>query len=168
MDERTWTTVDKTGWKPGPWKTEVDKLQWPDPATGLPCLIRRAGLGHLCGYVGVPPGHPFYGVAWEDLPELSPDVNYAAACQEGPEGETICHVPGPGEPDHLWWLGFDCGHAWDIQPNRPRLTLDGYDDVNERLNEHIIAGGGAYRTVEVVRAIVTILAAQVAALSAAT
>ena len=43
-------------------------------------------------------------------------LTYADSCQEGPEEATICHIPGPGEPEPLWWLGFDCGHAWDISP----------------------------------------------------
>jgi hypothetical protein len=30
----------------------------------------------------------------------------------------ICHVPGPGEPDDVWWLGFDCVHGGDNAPSR--------------------------------------------------
>jgi hypothetical protein len=32
------------------------------------------------------------------------------------QGE-ICHTPEPGETDDLIWIGFDCGHAWDIIPD---------------------------------------------------
>jgi hypothetical protein len=28
----------------------------------------------------------------------------------------ICHLPAPGEPDDLWWFGFDCAHAGDETP----------------------------------------------------
>jgi hypothetical protein len=28
----------------------------------------------------------------------------------------ICHVPDEGEPDDLWWFGFDCAHAGDFTP----------------------------------------------------
>lgn len=29
---------------------------------------------------------------------------------------SICCEVEPGEPDDLWYFGFDCGHAWDISP----------------------------------------------------
>lgn len=32
------------------------------------------------------------------------------------ETTAICHVPAPGADDHVWWFGFDCGHAWDLMP----------------------------------------------------
>ena len=53
--------VDKSGWPAGPWHREPDKIQWQDEATGLPCLIVRGPVGSLCGYVGVPSGHPLHG-----------------------------------------------------------------------------------------------------------
>lgn len=58
--EWRWDKI-KPSWGPGPWEEEPDKRQWTDPATGLPCLIVRNRLGGLCGYVGVPPSHPWYG-----------------------------------------------------------------------------------------------------------
>lgn len=62
MDTREWTTVDKAKWGPGPWMSEPDKRQWPDEATGLPCLmVRNPGGGNWCGYVGVPATHPLHG-----------------------------------------------------------------------------------------------------------
>jgi hypothetical protein len=120
MEHKTWTTMDKTSWGPGPWADEPDKEQFSDEATGLPCLIKRSGLsGALCGYVGVPEGHPWHGKDYQDLDDVvgvHGGLTYADSCEEGPEGTTICHVPGPGEPEPLWWLGFDCHHAWDIGP----------------------------------------------------
>ena len=47
--------------EPGPWDREPDKIQYEDPDTGYPCLVKRTSLGHLCGYVGVPEGHPAHG-----------------------------------------------------------------------------------------------------------
>ena len=117
MEHKTWTTVDKTAWGEGPWSGEVDKEQFTDEATGLPCLVKRNHSGSLCGYVGVSEGHPWFG---KDYGDLSADVHggltFADFCQEGDEAHTICHVPGPGEPDRVYWLGFDCGHAWDLVP----------------------------------------------------
>ena len=123
--ERTYTTVDKSEWGDGPWQDEPDKVQWKDEATGLPCLAKRHGrAGHWCGYVGVPEGHPAFGKDYDDVrvatddgwPDAHGGLTYAAHCQEGDEAEAICHIPDPGEPDHVWWLGFDCAHSGDLSP----------------------------------------------------
>lgn len=62
METKEYRTVDKSEWGPGPWQDEPDKLQWEDKATGLACLIVRGPAGALCGYVGVPQSHPWFGV----------------------------------------------------------------------------------------------------------
>jgi hypothetical protein len=111
-------TVDRKDWGPGPWDNEPDKIQWPDEATGLPCLIKRNPfMGNLCGYVGVSPDHPWYGKSYDDVEvDVHCGLTYAESCSEGPPAESICHVTEPGEPDHVWWFGFDCGHAFDLWP----------------------------------------------------
>ena len=161
MEHKTWTTMtaEKASWGPGPWNDEPDKEQFADEATGLPCLIKRNRGGALCGYVGVPEGHPWHGKDYDDI-EPCPDVHggltYADSCQEGPEGETICHVAAPGEPEPLWWLGFDCAHAFDLSPALDSL-LDrrargwSYGDLGE-----------TYRSVAYVKAECASLARQAA------
>lgn len=116
--ERRWQTIDKTGWGPGPWSDEPDKIQWVDLVTDLDCLIVRGPMGSLCGYVGLPPGHPLHGSHYE-----APDVDvhggltFADRCMEDlPEGQGVCHIPAPGRPADVWWLGFDCGHFMDTSP----------------------------------------------------
>jgi hypothetical protein len=118
METKQWTTVDKSTWGPGPWQSEPDKMQWEDPTTGLPCLIHRNGMGSLCGYVGVPRGHPYYGSSYDDVPvDVHGGLTYAAKCDPGASEEHgICHVVRPGEPDDVWWFGFDCAHAGDLSP----------------------------------------------------
>jgi hypothetical protein len=103
--------IDKTGWPNGPWMTEPDRKEW--RRAGFPCLIRRVShSGALCGYVAVPPGHPWHGKSYDDIEaDVHGGLTYAAACR----GD-ICHVPAPGEPDDVWWLGFDHAHAWDRMP----------------------------------------------------
>lgn len=120
MDHKTWYTTDKSSWGPGPWQGEADKEQWQDETTGYPCLIKRSDYaGSLCGYVGVTPDHPWYGKHHDEIDvSAHGGLTYSDLCEQGPEDHTICHVPGPGEPEPLWWLGFDCGHAWDISPAR--------------------------------------------------
>lgn len=120
---------DKSRWTRGPWDREPDKVQMRDEETGLPCLIVRGPSGALCGYVGVPMGHPWFGKDYDscgltgDKPEgYEPDwyievhggLTYADACQHSADGHGICHTPEPGEPDNIWWLGFDCAHLCDM------------------------------------------------------
>lgn len=116
--------VDKTTWPRGEWDNEPDKIQWQDEATGLPCIIRRhAHGGFLCGYVGVPDSHPWHGRAHNESPD-GPDsiiethygLTYSDLCDPAEADYGICHKPGEGEPDHVWWFGFDCGHYMDFAP----------------------------------------------------
>jgi len=119
METKTYTTIDRAGWPAGEWDEEPDKVQWQDAETGLPCLAKRhPSLGHWCGYVGVPAGHWAHGKGYDDVSvDVHGGLTYADTCQAGADEATaICHVPAPGEPDHVWWLGFDCAHAWDASP----------------------------------------------------
>ena len=111
--------VDKSKWARGPWDNEPDKIQWKDEATGLPCLIVRSHVsGNLCGYVGVSSNHPLYEKRYQDQDlEVHGGLSYADKCMDGaPESDGICHIPGDGEPDHVWWFGFDCAHCFDKTP----------------------------------------------------
>lgn len=69
MENKTWHSIPKEtkeSWGQGPWVSEPDKVQWLDEASGLPCLIVRGPMGALCGYVGVPEGHPFFKKKYGD------------------------------------------------------------------------------------------------------
>ena len=161
MEHKTWHTMDaeKAEWGPGPWMSEPDKEQWPDEATGYPCLIKRNRLGALCGYVGVPEGHPWHGESPDA--DVHGGVTYGGMCQEGPEGETVCHVPAPGEPEPLYWVGFDCAHAGDISP--------GLEDELSRFGPRPRGPfGESYKPVTYVKAECASLAAQAAAAAQAT
>lgn len=121
MNAIEYSTVDKSGWGPGAWQDEPDKVQWPDEATGLPCLaVRNRDSGNWCGYVGVPPGHALHGKDYNDVDAgVHGGLTFADACHPGDtEAHGICHVPGDGEPEHVWWFGFDCAHAYDLSPGR--------------------------------------------------
>jgi hypothetical protein len=118
MKSFEWTTLDKTTWGPGPWQTEPDKVQWPDPMTGLPCLaVRHPSMGNWCGYVGVPLSHPDYGRDFADMgPAVHGGVTFAGACQASDDpSHGICHVREPEDPE-VWWFGFDCAHWDDYSP----------------------------------------------------
>lgn len=67
--------IDKSQWGDGPWQLEPDRKQWRDEATGLPCLIvRHPSMGQLCGYVGVYPGHPAYGLNYDGTTEAEAEA----------------------------------------------------------------------------------------------
>lgn len=101
-------------WATGEWDGEPDLVEWRDaryPDFAL-LVVRSHTSGGLCGYVGLPPSHPLHGKPYEDLElEVHGGLTYAGSC-----AGHICHVPAPGEPDDVWWLGFDCGHASDVSP----------------------------------------------------
>lgn len=65
-----YSTVDKSTWGYGSWTKEPDKMQGIDSATNYDTLIVRNNGGALCGYVGVPEGHPFFGVEYSSCPKL--------------------------------------------------------------------------------------------------
>ena len=135
--------VPKSQWGPGPWQDEPAALDWCDQTTGYACAIRRhPELGHLCGYVGVPPGHALHGWQYEDDVPLREDfekdgkygavdlVIYAlsgarahgtiplglALKAHGGVNWSDARLPDDRATAGLWWFGFDCGHAGDFLP----------------------------------------------------
>lgn len=102
-----------------PWLTEPNRYEF--EYNGYACLINRdTERGFYCGYVAMPPGHPWHKKHYEDCPvEIHGGLSYADSCHG-----KICHVPKPGASDDIWWLGFDCGHGGDYEPNG-----NSYDDV---------------------------------------
>ena len=108
-------TADRSRWGQGPWDFETDdKVVWIDASTGLDCMIVRNGMGAWCGYVGLPPAHPDHGKEYGEVfgdYDVHGGLTFSAAC-----GGKICHVPEPGRPAQIWWLGFDCSHSCDATP----------------------------------------------------
>lgn len=184
--DRAYKWADKRDWGAGPWQEEYDKLQWVDEATGLDCLaVRQVDFGHLCGYVGVPTGHPVYGLGLDAIEgALVPDgsgggepldvhggITAATACRAGPECGNVCHVPRPGRPDDITWVGFDCAHAWDVRPAEDamfrRLGATGERILALRSLGSLRGPRTEYRTLAYVMAECRRLAAQLARLGAA-
>jgi hypothetical protein len=152
---REWSHIDKSTWPAGPWQSEPDKIQWVDPATGLDALmVRHESYGHWCGYVGVAEGHPAFGKGYDAVDaEVHGGLTFADACQEdAAEGHGVCHIPEPGRPEHIWWLGFDCAHAYDLSPAPRGLA-------------RLFGDSSTYRDRAYVEAEIADLARQLAALS---
>jgi hypothetical protein len=77
-------------------------------------------MGTLCGYAAVPPGHPLHGANESGLDiEVHGGLTYANTC-----AGAVCHVPEPGQPDAVWWFGFDCGHWADVVPSMPHTAAE--------------------------------------------
>lgn len=121
--------IDRTGWPPGPWDNEPDRVEWRYRGTPrFPLLIVRGPSGALCGYVGLPPGHPYHGVEhwyWTRYDvSCHGGVTFSGSCQENGH---ICHVPHLGESPDVWWLGFDCAHHGDVCPSPHMFSPAGYE-----------------------------------------
>lgn len=78
-------------------------------AHGFNCLVLSSSLPmfgeYHCGYVGVPPGHPWHGA---DYDSVSAEVHGGLTFS----GKTDDARKVDGQPD-LYWLGFDLAHLGD-------------------------------------------------------
>ncbi len=141
-----WNNTDKSDWIDGEWKNEPDKCQWIDEKTGLDCLIVRGPTGALCGYVGVPKSHRFYGKSYNDLVtlEVHGGLTFSNKCQRPGSSRNvtasrgICHT-GDMANKIVWWLGFDCAHAGDVTPGYqhnlpPQLRLSWPGDTYKNID----------------------------------
>lgn len=98
--------VDRSGWGAGGWDDEPDSVMWlAEAPPHYRCqAFRSPWLGHWCGYVGVPPGHPLHGVADYSDPRVRElDVHGGVTHSYGREG-------------YLWAIGFHCANVRDVQP----------------------------------------------------
>ena len=67
---------------------------------GLQCCTRTNDMGHRCGYVALPKGHPLFGKDWDKCHDIAPDL-------EVDGGITFANGT-----DDMWVLGWDAAHAW--------------------------------------------------------
>lgn len=110
--------ISREGWGDGPWDEEDDIYVF-DHA-GLPCRIARNHMGSLCGYVGVPSGHPAYR-------KPTYDDELEGVCPHGGITWTDHEVAGETNSP-FWWIGFDCNHFGDASPAMRRygMFVDGH------------------------------------------
>lgn len=140
--------IDKSEWERGPWDEEPDRLEFTDPDTGLPCLIVRGPVGPLCGYVGVPAGHPWYGKDYDSIepyPDVHGGLTYSGKCHY-----PICHEAD----EEVWWVGFDCGHLGDYTDMKIYAYMP--EELRSRRHKQDV-----YRNIEYVKNEVARLAKQV-------
>ena len=99
-----------------PWENEPDHAEWVQEVSGYKCRISRMeGSGALCGYVGIPKGHTFWGVIYdegnEELDAIADDVHGGFTYTE--EGK-----------DGYWYFGFDTTHINDFAPKLVELLIE--------------------------------------------
>lgn len=174
--------LNKSSWGPGPWQEEPDKIQGVDEATGLPVLAVRNHHGNWCGYAGVAEGHPAFGLDHDKVDHLVPPdedgdrwikvhggLTYSDFCQEGEHAEEIgiCHIPQEGQPERVWWVGFDCHHAGDLAPGMEARTRALFGEIAELAPAFLGAWRDVYRPLPYVLGELECLAAQLAAIGGA-
>lgn len=129
------------------WAYEPDAKSFTDEATGYACQITRGPGGHLCGYVGIPSSHQWFGKNYNETVSVPQSVVRrpldvdkvgainlfcAGAGGNDPEsgiidmvlaldvhgGLTFTSAKAPSSSiEGLWWVGFDCAHAGDYSPS---------------------------------------------------
>lgn len=72
---------------------------------GLRAVVLATVMGHRCGYVGVPKGHPHYDKDYNDLY----DINVHGGLTFSEHG-----ISAPVD-EKLFWFGFDCAHYMDAK-----------------------------------------------------
>lgn len=88
------------------WDNEPDRLEFEH--ADFKCLILRPSeMKHLCGYVGLPKWHPYYG---KDYNGIDVEVHGGLTFSQQGDGERW--------DKDLWWLGFDCAHSQDLVPGK--------------------------------------------------
>lgn len=99
----------------GEWSTEPDRLEFEH--AGFSCIIQRNNSLAWCGYVGLPPEHKYYGKNYQDLEKLDVELDgaHGGLTYSEPCMDLICHK-SDDDTKPLWWLGFDCAHAYDLIP----------------------------------------------------
>lgn len=83
-------------------KTKLIKIDW---------LPKEVAHGYGCGYIGVPPDHPWHGMNYEELyKKYEIDVHGGLTWARG-------SVPQEKEYTNYWWFGFDTCHPNDNMHN---------------------------------------------------
>lgn len=98
---------------------------------GYKCVVTLQRRGHRCGYVGVPPEHPAFGLDYTSdiLSEIWIHGGLTFA-----NGGNCYPVDG-----NYWWLGFDCAHyrdRTDIEAVLDNFELEDFEiDLLRERNE---------------------------------
>jgi len=87
--------------------------------SGLQCCTRTQDMGHRCGYVALPKGHPLFGMDWDKCYDMAPELDVDGG---------ITFANGT---DDMWILGWDAAHSWHMKD--PSIMSDKYKAAFERI-----------------------------------
>ena len=112
-----------------PWEDEPDHAEWTQEVSGYKCRIMRNEItGSLCGYVGIPREHRFWGTEYnthDELDDISDNVH---------GGLTYSRE----ESDGWWYFGFDTNHLDDFAPKMVEYWLGrGYEDLEIKFSDSV-------------------------------
>lgn len=109
--------IKRATWPSGPWDDEPDEVSFREGGCPYPlALMRGATTGCLCGYVGVSPEHPAFGVSRDALKRRVLAHGLITYAERSAMRNTLAGLP---EGADVWWIGFDCSHAYDVWPAIP-------------------------------------------------
>lgn len=120
---------------PGPWRDEPDTYKTAHRDYHL--AFWRNTLGTWNAYVGLPVGHPFAGLHYDDVMERVDLPVYLTYAKHG----YTC-AGGPPFARRRWYVGFDFAHAGDVIPFMVlmRPALHAHDPLLRRLHEQVQEG----------------------------
>lgn len=84
-------------------------------------VVAANGMGFRCGYVCIPPGHPWYAKHYDDI---------SADCHGG---LTFSETLADGH-----WIGFDCAHSGDAQDPSLEFRTRMMDSGVIRTTEYVV------------------------------
>lgn len=122
------------------------KAVWTTRA-GLNAAIIQTPMGHLCGYVEVPEGHPAHGHESEyDEPLNSIRCHGGITYAEFNDNDYPIAQAEKGR----YWIGFDCGHFGDGRdPDAVRKYLVGVDGKAQEESVRLLSQGHVWTVDEV-------------------
>ena len=104
-----------------PWEDEPDHAEWIQEPSGYKCRIsRNETTGTLCGYVGIPKEHRFWGINYDgdkELEDIADNVHGGLTYSE--QGD-----------DGYWYFGFDTAHIEDFAPTMVEHLIDLRGDLS--------------------------------------
>ena len=136
-EEKNNLTIDqkRKWWGEGEWVYEPDEVYFNH--NGIDCKITRTAArepcqeehifgGHLCGYVSLPGGHPWWGKKYEDMNvEVHGDLTF-------------------GECSDRHWIGFDCGHSYDVIPSMIKIYYKLKDNIIKKYKNLQLSHSGIF------------------------
>ena len=123
-------------------------------------ILRHDKMGHLCGYVGISDGHPFFGKNYNQcLNGCEGEENswgfserafksYPCIWKKNHSSiEKLIDVHGGitysdscllnESLDNVWWIGFDCAHLGDLVPKMEEIFPSNPGDVEYRDENYV-------------------------------